>query len=178
MTYYISDDDQIIKYDGETGERYPVGDLKSYDDPDFDIEPDTDADYEEPIDRNIQSDYDDGEFWEGKEGNIDEAGNVKGIRIEIPGNSSAADFGKAAAREVVESFGPRDFRVFLQAFTEEITKLTSRLEEGEGTESVSISISENTDYKELAKAVAKVLIEDYGQHNYKPFMQALIAELK
>ena len=37
---------------------------------------------------------------------------------------------------------------------------------------------ENTDYKELAKAVAKVLIEDYGQHNYKPFMQALIAELK
>jgi hypothetical protein len=67
VTYYISDDDQIIKYDGETGERYPIGDLKNYDEPDFDIEPDTDADYEEPVDRNIQSDYNDGEFWEGKE---------------------------------------------------------------------------------------------------------------
>jgi hypothetical protein len=64
VTYYINDDDQIIKYDGETGERYPIGDLRNYDDPDFDVEPDTDADYEEPVDRNIQSDYDDGEFWE------------------------------------------------------------------------------------------------------------------
>ena len=115
VTYYIGDNDQIIKYDGETGERFSIGDLKSYDDPDFDIEPDTDADYEEPVDRNIQSDYNDGEFWEGEE---------------------------------------------------------------KESEKVSISIPENTDYKELAKAVAKVLIEDYGQHNYKPFMQALIAELK
>ncbi len=48
----------------------------------------------------------------------------------------------------------------------------------EGSESVTITIPENTDYKQLAKAVAKVLIEDYGQHNYKPFLQALIAELK
>jgi len=48
----------------------------------------------------------------------------------------------------------------------------------EGSESVIITIPENTDYNELAKAVAKVLIEDYGQHNYKPFLQALIAELK
>ena len=48
----------------------------------------------------------------------------------------------------------------------------------EGSESVTITIPENTDYKDLAKAVAKVLIEDYGQHNYKPFLQALIAELK
>lgn len=67
VTYYINDDDQIIKYDGETGERYPIGDLKSYDDPDFDIEPDTDADYEEPRDDfDMAGDYNDGEFWEGE----------------------------------------------------------------------------------------------------------------
>lgn len=48
-------------------------------------------------------------------------------------------------------------------------------EEGE---SVTIDIPENTDYRELARAVAKVLINDYGVHNYKPFLQALISELK
>ena len=116
VTYSIGDNDRIIKYDGETGERYVVGDLKHYDDPDFDIEPDTDADYEEPRDDfDMAGDYNDGEFWEGEE---------------------------------------------------------------KESEKVTIAIPENTDYKELAKAVAKVLIEDYGQHNYKPFMQALIAELK
>ena len=55
---------------------------------------------------------------------IDEAGNVKGITIEIPGNSYASDFGRAAAREVVESFGPREVRGFLEAFTAEFKKLT------------------------------------------------------
>lgn len=56
--------------------------------------------------------------------NIDEAGNVKGIKIEIPGNSYAADFGKAAARELIESFSARDLREFLEAFTAEFKKLT------------------------------------------------------
>jgi len=57
-------------------------------------------------------------------GGIDEAGNIKGIKIEIPGNSSALDFGKAAAREVVESFGPREYRNFLEAFLNEFKKIT------------------------------------------------------
>ena len=64
--------------------------------------------------------------YKSEQGPIDEAGNIKGITIDIPGNSSAVDFGKAAARELMESFGPRDFRTFLQAFTDEISKLTSR----------------------------------------------------
>lgn len=55
---------------------------------------------------------------------IDEAGNVKGITINIPGNSYASDFGKAAAREVIESFGPREYRSFLEAFLAEFKKLT------------------------------------------------------
>ena len=51
VNYYISSDEQIIKYDGKTGERYPIGDLRNYDEPsNDDYEPDTDADYEEPRD--------------------------------------------------------------------------------------------------------------------------------
>jgi hypothetical protein len=57
-------------------------------------------------------------------GGIDEAGNIKGIKIEIPGNSNAADFGKAAAREVIESFGPREYKYFIEAFLGEFKKLT------------------------------------------------------
>ena len=57
-------------------------------------------------------------------GCIDEAGNVKGIKIEIPGNSNAADFGKAAAREVIESFGPREYKYFIEAFLSEFKKIT------------------------------------------------------
>jgi hypothetical protein len=65
-----------------------------------------------------EDDYDD-------KRDLDEMGNIKDIKIEIPGNSSAFDFGKAAARELIESFGPRDFKVFLQAFTQELSKLTN-----------------------------------------------------
>lgn len=75
------------------------------------------------------SDMDDSEedtedFDDISEEEIDEAGNVKGIKIEIPGNSYASDFGKAAAREVVESFGPREYRNFLEAFLMEFKKIT------------------------------------------------------
>lgn len=52
------------------------------------------------------------------------------------------------------------------------------IDERDNIKGITIDIPENADYRELAKAVAKVLIEDYGQHNYKPFLQALIAELK
>jgi len=84
VTYYINDDDQIIKYDGETGERYPIGDLKSYDDPEFDIEPDTDADYEEPRDDfDMAGDYNDGEFWEGKEKLIREQGGENEFTTKV-----------------------------------------------------------------------------------------------
>lgn len=62
VNYYIGSNDQIIKYDGKTGERYPIGDLGDYDQNkpdefpfDYDDFPskddaDTDADYEEPGD--------------------------------------------------------------------------------------------------------------------------------
>lgn len=57
-------------------------------------------------------------------GGIDEAGNIKGIKIEIPGNSNALDFGKAAAREVIEGFGPREYRNFLESFLAEFKRIT------------------------------------------------------
>jgi hypothetical protein len=77
VTYYIGDDDQIIKYDGETGERLPIGDLKHYDEPTHDYEPDTDADYEEPGDDfDMAGDFNDGEFWEAEVKKLQEIAGV------------------------------------------------------------------------------------------------------
>lgn len=79
-------------------------------------------------DYGVGTDYDESSNSESDDtdamGGINEAGNVKGIKIEIPGNSYASDFGKAAARELIESFSARDLREFLEAFTAEFKKLT------------------------------------------------------
>jgi hypothetical protein len=94
-----------------------MDDMEDEDPEDFD-DVSEDADYEsESGDTNAMGDTD--------AMNVSEAGNVKGIKIEIPGNSYASDFGKAAAREVVESFGPREYRSFLEAFLNEFKKITS-----------------------------------------------------
>jgi len=45
-------------------------------------------------------------------------------------------------------------------------------------EAVSIDIPENTSYEELAIAVANILKNDYGEHNFKPFIETLVAKLK
>lgn len=93
-----------------------MDDIEDEDPEDFD-DVSEDADYEsESGDTNAMGDTD--------AMNIGEAGNIKGIKIEIPGNSYASDFGKAAAREVVESFGPREYRNFLEAFLNEFKKIT------------------------------------------------------
>jgi hypothetical protein len=39
------------------------------------------------------------------------------------------------------------------------------------------SIDSEMDYKDFAKAVAKIMFDDYGTHNYKPFVQELAKEL-
>jgi hypothetical protein len=44
--------------------------------------------------------------------------------------------------------------------------------------SISNIIPENTNYEDLAKAIAKILKEDYGSHNFKPFITTLVNELK
>ena len=42
---------------------------------------------------------------------------------------------------------------------------------------LSSAVPEDTSYKDFAKAVAKLLREDYGEHNFGPFMEVLHAEL-
>jgi hypothetical protein len=39
-------------------------------------------------------------------------------------------------------------------------------------------VDENLDYKDFAAAVAKVMDEEYGSHNFKPFMDELKKLLK
>jgi hypothetical protein len=43
---------------------------------------------------------------------------------------------------------------------------------------IMIDIPENTSFQDFAEAVADKLKEDYGAHNFKPFMQALVNALK
>lgn len=40
------------------------------------------------------------------------------------------------------------------------------------------SIDDSMSYKDFTQAVAKVLEEEYGTHNYKPFLQELVNNLK
>ncbi len=40
-----------------------------------------------------------------------------------------------------------------------------------------MSVDESLSYKDFAVAVARVLIDEYGQHNFMPFMEVLHAEL-
>ena len=110
-----------LEFNDETEEEKDAR-AKKMEDDDTDAENaerdiDEDADYEgESGDTNAMGDTD--------VENIDEAGNIAGIKIEIPGNSYASDFGKAAAREVIESFGPREAKNFIEAFVAEIKKLS------------------------------------------------------
>ena len=57
VNYYIDSDEQIIKYDGKTGERYPVGDLRNYDEPTED-EWQAERDAEDDIEAAQLSQYD------------------------------------------------------------------------------------------------------------------------
>ena len=45
-------------------------------------------------------------------------------------------------------------------------------------EQVSIDIAEDTSYEDFAIAVADILKKDYGQHNFRPFIEVLMNELK
>jgi hypothetical protein len=151
VTYYIDNDNQIIKYDGETGERYPIGDLRHYDEPGHEYEPDTDADYEEPRDWGMSDDYNDGEFWESQ---------IKGFR-KIAGIKED-DYSEDPSSDIDDESQSGD------------TATMGNINEGEG---ITISIPENTGYKDFAKAVASELKSSYGTHNYRPFLQALVEQL-
>jgi flagellar biosynthesis component FlhA len=40
------------------------------------------------------------------------------------------------------------------------------------------TVDENLSYKDLAKVISKILKEEYGVHNFKPFLEELMKELK
>jgi hypothetical protein len=103
VTYQINDNDQIIKYDSETGERFPIGDLKSYDEPTHDYEPDTDADYEEPRgDFDMAGgDFNDGEFWENEVKKLQEIAGV-GPQDDGPEDDNDEERKKRADKEEEE----------------------------------------------------------------------------
>ncbi len=39
-------------------------------------------------------------------------------------------------------------------------------------------VDPNLDYKILAEVIANILVEEYGSHNFKPFISHLVARLK
>lgn len=41
-----------------------------------------------------------------------------------------------------------------------------------------IKIDDSMSYKDFAQAVAKILVEEYGSHNYEPFLTELKKNLK
>ena len=45
-------------------------------------------------------------------------------------------------------------------------------------ENINIDIPEDTSYEEFAIAVANILKNDYGKHNFRPFIETLIKNLK
>ena len=45
-------------------------------------------------------------------------------------------------------------------------------------EKIIIDVPEDTSYEDFAIAVANILKEGYGQHNFRPFVEVLIQELK
>lgn len=59
---------------------------------------------------------------------------------------------------------------------EQISK-TKLVSENKLAGDISSMIPDNTSYSEFAKAVAKVLVDFYGKHNFDPFMKVLHSEL-
>lgn len=228
ITYYTNNEEQIIKHDSMTGERYSIGDLRHYDEPTHDYEPDTDADYEEPSDdfdmaegneeddaRDARADKmeDDDTEAENSERDLNEDGGdgevdkviqkyesvllkALAMRSENPEDIDAHDAVKKVLETIASTLGldatipfmeieyfsgqysPKEALEYAKEMFHDYKSEQGPIDEKDNIKSITIDIPENADYRELAKAVAKVLIEDYGQHNYKPFLQALIAKLK
>jgi len=58
-----------------------------------------------------------------------------------------------------------------------VDDIANKLEEDNTQPPTTITIPEEMHYADFAKAVAEVLINEYGQHNFEPFMEILHKEL-
>ena len=190
VNYYIGGEgnNQIIKYDGKTGERYPVGDLRNYDEPsNDDYEPDTDADYEEPRDDfDMAGDYNDGEFWEGQgEGDEDAMYDamIKKIEDELAAMQAVnAQYDENIDKEFDEEEDEEEMydaeydedEMFNPAYMNEAKKPNVERDEDENLEEVTLGIFmehacfPDKSYEEIEKIVKKNIKKNPNYYtNYK-----------
>lgn len=128
VNYYIGSNDQIIKYDGKTGERYPIGDLGDYDQnkpdefpfdyDDFPSKDDYDADYEEP-----REDFDMAE-GEGDEDAMYDA-MIKKIEDELAAMQAANAQYDEALNEAVGNFELKKLARELYSVVKRVNGVTS-----------------------------------------------------
>ena len=65
----------------------------------------------------------------------------------------------------------------LKDYFPEILDESKALEVAKGINKAIVDVDDSLSYKDFAEAVAAILIEDYGTHNFGPFMEVLHAKL-
>ena len=65
----------------------------------------------------------------------------------------------------------------LKDYFPEILDESKAIEVAKGINKAIVDVDDSLSYKDFAEAVAAILIEDYGTHNFKPFMEVLHARL-
>lgn len=65
----------------------------------------------------------------------------------------------------------------LKDYFPEILDESKALEVAKGINKAIVDVDDSLSYKDFAEAVAAILIEDYGTHNFEPFMEVLHARL-
>ena len=65
----------------------------------------------------------------------------------------------------------------LKDYFPEILDESKAIEVAKGINKAIVDVDDSLSYKDFAEAVAAILIEDYGTHNFEPFMKVLHARL-
>ena len=65
----------------------------------------------------------------------------------------------------------------LKDYYPEIIIESKAIEVAKGINKAIVDVDDSLSYKDFAEAVAAILIEDYGTHNFAPFMEVLHARL-
>jgi hypothetical protein len=64
-----------------------------------------------------------------------------------------------------------------KSYFPEIIEESKAIEVAKGINKAIVDVDDSLSYKDFAEAVAAILIEDYGTHNFSPFMEVLHARL-
>lgn len=65
----------------------------------------------------------------------------------------------------------------LKDYFPEVIDESKAIEVAKGINKAIVDVDDSLSYKDFAEAVAAILIDDYGTHNFKPFMEVLHARL-